>query len=128
MPYKAASPDDPLLGQLDFDRAYVNPISGVLADYIYNSILTGRPYLLQMIEDVEIATRFAEQKLNQNAELSIIGTGDAYTLSCAIAETLPNIKLVPRPDAHVVKWSELVEQKQELWPIEYLMPGGAYIH
>jgi hypothetical protein len=27
-----------------------------------------------------------------------------------------------------VKWSELVEQKQELWPIQYLMPGGAYIH
>jgi len=128
MPYKAASPDDPLLGQLDFDRAYVNPISGVLADYIYNSILTGRPYLLQMIEDVEIASRFADQKLNQNAELSIIGTGDAYTLSSAVAETLKNIKLLPQADAQVVKWSELVGQKQELWPIKYLMPGGAYIH
>ena len=27
MPYKAVSPDDPLLGQLNFDAAYVNPIS-----------------------------------------------------------------------------------------------------
>jgi hypothetical protein len=128
MPYKAASPDDPLLGQLDFDRAYVNPISGVLADYVYNSVLTGRPYLLQMMEDIEIATRFADQKINHNSEFSVIGTGDAYTISSAIAETLSNIKLLPQPDAQVVKWSDLVEQKQELWPIQYLLPGGAYIH
>ncbi len=128
MPYKAASPDDPLLGQMDFDRAYVSPISGVLADYVYNSVLTGRPYLLQMIEDVEIVTRFADQKINHNSELAVIGTGDAYTLSSAAAETLPNIRFLPQPDAQVVKWSDLVEKKQELWPIQYLLPGGAYIH
>jgi Acetyl xylan esterase (AXE1) len=128
MPYKAASPDDPLLGQLDFDRAYVSPISGVLADYVYNSVLTGRPYLLQTIEDVEIATRFADQKINHNAEFAVIGTGEAYTLSSAVAETLSNIKLLPPADPHVVKWSDLVEQKQELWPIQYLLPGGGYIH
>jgi hypothetical protein len=128
MPYKAASPDDPLLGQMDFDRAYVSPISGVLADYVYNSVLTGRPYLLQMIEDVEIARRFAAEKMNRNSEFEVTGTGDAATLSSAVAETLPNTKLLPQTDAHVVKWSDLVEQKQELWPIEYLLPGGAYIH
>lgn len=128
MPYKAASPDDPLLGQLDFDRAYVSPISGVLADYVYNSVLTGRPYLLQMIEDVEMAMRFADQKISHNAEFAVIGTGDAFTLSSAVAETLANIKLLPQPDSHIVKWSDLVEQKQELWPIQYLLPGGAYIH
>jgi hypothetical protein len=27
-----------------------------------------------------------------------------------------------------LKWSELVEQRQEIWPIQYLVPGGAYIH
>lgn len=128
MSYKAASPDDPLLGQLDFDRAYVSPISGVLADYVYNSVLTGRPYLLQMIEDVEIATRFAGQQINHNPEFAVIGTGDASTLSSAVAETLPNIKLLPQPDAEVVKWSDLVDKKKELWPIQYLLPGGAYIH
>ena len=128
MPYEAASPDDPLLAQMDFDRAYVSPISGVLADYVYNSILTGRPYLLQVIEDVEIATRFADQKLNHNAELSVIGTGDSYTLSSAVAETLPNVRLLPPADAQILKWSDLVQQKQELWPIQYLLPGGAYIH
>jgi hypothetical protein len=127
MPYKAASPDDPLLGQLDFDRAYVSQISGVLADYVYNSVVTGRPYLLQMIEDVEIAMRFADQKIS-HAEFAIIGTGDAYTFSSVVAEALPNIKLLAEPDARVVKWSDLVEQKQELWPIQYLLPGGAYIH
>jgi pimeloyl-ACP methyl ester carboxylesterase len=128
MPYKAASPDDPLLGQLDFDRAYVSPISGVLADYVYNSVLTGRPYLLQMIEDVEIATRFAGKKINHSSEFAVIGAGDAFTLSSAVAETLPNIRLLSQPGAQVVKWSVLVEQKQELWPIQYLLPGGAYIH
>ena len=127
MPYKAASPDDPTLSKMDFDRAYDSQISGVLADYVYNSVITGRPYLLQMIEDVEIAMRFADQKIN-HAEFAVIGTGDAYTLSSAVAETLPNIKLLAEPDAHVVKWSDLVEKKQELWPIKYLLPGGAYIH
>jgi len=127
MPYKAASPDDPLLGQMDFDRAYISPISGVLADYVYNSVLTGRPYLLQMIEDVEIAMRFADQKIN-HAEFAVIGTGEAYTLSSTVAETLLNIKLLPQADAHAAKWTESVDQKQELWPIQYLLPGGAYIH
>jgi len=27
-----------------------------------------------------------------------------------------------------LKWSEIVEQKKESWPIQYLLPGGAYIH
>ena len=59
MPYKAISPDDPAMAQLDFDQAYVYPLSSVLAGYVYNSILTGRPYFLQLIEDAEIAARFA---------------------------------------------------------------------
>jgi hypothetical protein len=81
-----------------------------------------------MIEDVEIAMRFADQKISHNAESAVIGTGDAFTLSSAVAETLPNVKLLPQPDSHLVKWSDLVEQKQELWPIQYLLPGGAYVH
>jgi len=27
-----------------------------------------------------------------------------------------------------LKWSELVEQKRETWPIQYLLPSGAYVH
>ena len=128
MAYKAASPDDPALAQLDFDRAYVSPVSGVLADYVYNSILTGRPYFLQMIEDVEIATRFFRAQVNIRAEFSVAGSNGTFTLANAISETLPNIKLLSEPDQHAVPWSELVNQKTELWPVEYLLPSGAYIH
>jgi len=127
MPYKAISEDDPLLGQLDFDQAYVNPISGVLADYVYNSLLTGRPYFLQMIEDAEIAARFASAKFNTK-QFAVTADGDAFTLARSIAETLPDIKLLAQPNAQILNWSEIVEQKRELWPIQYLLPDGAYIH
>ena len=128
MAYKVDSPDDPALTQSDFDQAYVNPLSGVLADYVYNSILTGRPYFLQMIEDAEIATRFFKARVDSRAEIVVTGVNDAYTLASAISETLPNIRLLSEPDEKVINWSELVNQKTELWPIQYLLPGGAYIH
>ena len=128
MPYKAVSEDDPTLAHLDFDHAYVNPVSGVLPDYVYNSILTGRPYLFQMIEDVEITNRFVHAKLYSNSEIFVTGDGNGYTLASAVAETLPHIKRLNQPDAHILKWSELVDQKSELWPIQFLLPGGAYIH
>jgi Acetyl xylan esterase (AXE1) len=127
MQYTAVSPDDPALSALDFDHAYVNAISGVLANHVYNSLLTGRPYFLQMIEDSEIASRFAREKLDAKV-VAITAPGNAYTLASAIAETLPGIELLPRPDAKVLKWSEIVEQKREIWPIQYLLPSGAYIH
>jgi cephalosporin-C deacetylase-like acetyl esterase len=127
MPYKAISEDDPLLSQLDFDHAYMSPISGVLADYVYNSLLTGRPYFLQMIEDVEIAGRFSRAKFNTN-QLAVTADGDAYTLARRIAGILPEIKLLPQSDAPVLNWSEIIERKREMWPIQYLLPDGAYIH
>ena len=127
MPYTAVSPDDPLLGRLDFDRAYVNSLSGVLANYVYNSLLTGRPYFLQMIEDAEIASLFSAQKLHASVVV-VTAAGDAYTLASSVAETLPGIKLLPEPNRKILKWSEIVEQKRETWPIQYLMPSGAYIH
>jgi hypothetical protein len=127
MPYTAVSPDDPALGTLDFDHAYVNSISGVLANHVYNSLLIGRPYFLEMIEDAEIASRFAREKLGAET-VAAIAPGDAYTLASAIAETLPDIELLPRPGTRVLKWSEIVEQKRENWPIQYLLPSGAYVH
>jgi cephalosporin-C deacetylase-like acetyl esterase len=127
MPYTVVSPDDPALSALDFDHAYSNPISGVLANYAYNSLLTGRPYFLQMIEDAEIAGRFVQEKLGAKV-VAVTAPGAGFTLASAIAETLPGIQLLPQPDAKVLKWSELVEQKQEIWPIQYLLPSGAYVH
>jgi hypothetical protein len=122
------SPDDPTLAQLDIEHAYVNPLSGVLSDYVYNSLLTGRPYFLQMIEDAEIATRFFQGHFGPHSEFTVTGTTGAYPLVSAIAETLPNVKLLPQGDTQIIKWSEIVDRKTELWPIEYLLPGGAYVH
>jgi len=127
MPYTAVSPDDPALGTLDFDHAYVNPISGVLANHVYNSLLIGRPYFLQMIEDTEIASRFSSVKLGARI-VAVTAVGHAYTLASAVAETLPGIKLLPQPDAKVLKWSEIVQQEREIWPVQYLLPSGAYVH
>ena len=127
MPYKAISPDDPAMAQLDFDQAYVHPLSSVLAGYVYNSILTGRPYFLQLIEDAEIAVRFADEKLRVRVT-AVTAPGYAYTLASAISEALANIKLLPGADGMVLKWSEIVRQRREIWPIQYLMPSGAYIH
>ena len=127
MPYKAVSEDDPSFAQLDFDRAYVNPLSSVLADYVYNSLLTGRPYFLQMIEDAEIATRFSHLKLHAG-DFSVASDEEGFTLANAITETLPSVTLISRPGASIMKWSVLVLEKREQWPIEYLLPAGAYIH
>jgi hypothetical protein len=127
MPYKAVSEDDSSFAQLDFDRAYVNPLSGVLANYVYNSLLTGRPYFLQMIEDAEIAIRFSRLKLRAS-DFSVASDEEGFTLASALAETLPTVKQIPRPGASIMKWSDLVIQRREQWPIQYLLPGGAYIH
>jgi len=127
MPYKAISPDDPAMTRMDFDQAYVYPLSSVLAGYVYNSILTGRPYFLQLIEDAEIAARFADEKLRLRVT-AVTAPGNAYTLASAVSETLPNIKLLPQTAGVILKWSEIVRQRREIWPIQYLMPSGAYIH
>jgi hypothetical protein len=128
MRYKAISEDDPTLANLDYDHAYVNPLSGVLADYVYNSLLTGRPYFLQMVEDVEIATRFVRAKVNNEAEFTVTGAGEACTFASTVAEILPNVKLIAQPEKCAPQWSEIVNEKRELWPIQYLLPGGAYVH
>ena len=127
MSFIANSPDDPALGKLDFDQAYVNAISGVLANHVYNSLLTGRPYFYQMIEDADIARQFAKEKLQLNVT-AVTALGGNYTLASAVSEVLPGVKLLTSADAKVLRWSDLVEQKQEQWPIQLLVPGGAYIH
>jgi hypothetical protein len=127
MPYKAVSEDDPSLARLDFDKAYVNPLSGVLSDYVYNSLLTGRPYFLQMVEDAEISLRFAAIKL-KGRTFAVTGQGDAGKLARSISETLPGVELLSEPRTQRFEWSDLVEEQREVWPIQYLLPGGAYIH
>ncbi len=127
MPFTAVSPDDPTLGKLDFDRAYANSISSVLANYVYNSLLTGRPYFFQLIEDAEIASRFTKEKLQRNVTQAAASSDDD-TVASAVAQVLPGIKLLPQQNTNVLKWADLVEEKREMWPIQLLVPGGAYIH
>lgn len=128
MPFKAVSPDDPALAHLDFDQAYVSPLSSVLADYGYNSLLVGRPYLLQMIEDAEISLRFLRGIAPGSARVFVAGSGSGATLASLIAETLPEVKLLPNAANEPFRWSQVLEQKTETWPIQFLLPGGAYIH
>jgi hypothetical protein len=126
MMYQAGTPNDPPLQGEEFERAYTSPLSGVLANYVYNTLLTGRPYFLQLIEDAEIVTRFAREKLKAG-EVQIHGAGEAQALAETIADVVPETKLLPAPGGKVIRWSEIVQQEQELWPIHYLLPGGAYI-
>ena len=126
MLYKAVSEDDPSLASLDDVQAYVNPLSSVLADYVYNSLLTGRPYFLQMIEDAEVALRFSQEVLHAST-ISIASEPQSAFLANAVARTLPGVKLSSDPTRDVMNWSEVVMQHREVWPIQYLLPGGAYI-
>jgi len=128
MLYNVSSPDQRNLAEMAFDLAYLNPIEGVLADYVYNSLLTGRPYFLQMIEDVEIATHFIRRQISDAPGFAITGTGDAFTFADAANKILPNMKLIPQSNAQMLNWSELVDQKVEVWPVQFLLPRGAYIH
>jgi len=127
MRYKAVSIDDPELAQLDEEAAYASPLSGVLANHVYNALLTGRPYFLQMIEDAEIAARFAREALGAR-RLAVAGRGVAHTFAAATATVLPDLELVPAaPDDESFSWSAAVEEGREQWPIQYLVPGGAYL-
>lgn len=126
MRYKALSEDDPSFASLDYDQAYANSLSSVLADYVYNSLLTGRPFFLQMIEDVEIATRFAQLKFGAN-QFTLVTDPDYETLAGAAASTLDGIVHTSSSSTADMKWSDIVDHEVEVWPIRWLMPGGAYI-
>jgi hypothetical protein len=124
MRYRAASGDDPTLAEADEARAYFNPLSGVLANHVYNSLLTGRPYLLEAIEDVEIVSRFAREKLGV-ARLVLAPSASARGLADAAARVVPGLEVEASAAAPPFRWAEVVEQMRETWPIQYLLPGGA---
>jgi hypothetical protein len=125
MRYRAASIDDPGIAPPDEEAAYASPLSGVLANHVYNAGLLGRPYLLEMIEDVEIACRFARERLGAR-DVAIHVSGEAGLLGRAVAAALPDVALVaPRGGGPSFSWKEAVETLREDWPIHYLVPGGA---
>ena len=124
MRYRAASGDDPTLAEADEARAYFNPLSGVLANHVYNALLIGRSYLLESIEDVEIVARFAREKLGR-PRLTLAPSESARGLAAAAAKVLPGLEVEAAAEGPPFRWGDLVEQMREVWPIQYLLPGGA---
>jgi hypothetical protein len=125
--YKAESIDDKELAAVDEDKGYASPISGVLANYVYNALLTGRPYLFEMVEDAEIAARFSRERLGAKT-LAAAGKGGAHHLARVIAAALPGVELIPAAaDESEFSWPATVEKMEETWPIHYVVPGGAFL-
>jgi dienelactone hydrolase len=127
MRYRAASIDDPSIAPPSEEEAYASPVSGVLANHVYNALLNGRPYLLQLIEDVEIAALFAREHLG--AEVVVVsGRGEAAVVAAAAADVLEGIEAIPspgEPPGSLAWWAETLEAGREIWPIHLLLPGGA---
>jgi dienelactone hydrolase len=127
MRYRASSIDDPALAPADEEAAYADPLSGVLANHVYNAQLLGRPYLFELIDDVGMAVRFARERLGAR-DITIEGKGDADLLARAAAAVLPGVAVATSaPDAKAFSWRGAVEEMRELWPIHYLVPGGAQL-
>jgi pimeloyl-ACP methyl ester carboxylesterase len=112
-----------------FDEAYVNPLDSVMADYVYNSLLTGRPYFLQMMDDLKIVELFIRSLNSQSPResLTLDATGEAYSVAVRFQEIDPEVSILKQESAPVLNWSALVAQGQEQWPIAFLMPSGAFI-
>jgi hypothetical protein len=131
MNYRAKSPDDPELVQGDFDEAYVSPLSSVLAGYVYNSLLLGRPYFLQMMDDLKIAELFIRNRNTQprllRQPLTISASGDAYILESQFKRIDRGVTILPTTSKSSMDWSAMVTRGQEQWPIAFLMPSGALI-
>jgi len=64
--------------------------------------------------------------MRQTISLSIL-LGVYLPLAAAIAACVPGLKPLPGQSAVLPPWGEIVEQRRELWPICYLLPGGAYV-
>ncbi len=126
MLYSTKSAEEAAKGSSEAD--YFDPLNSVMANYVYNSLLVGRPYFLQMIEDVEIASRFAKEKLGLQ-DLILVPTTEAdAAVAWAASECLPGLRVIGSSvNAKRFKWSETVLQERELWPMQLLLPGGAFL-
>ena len=122
MRYRATSVDDPSLAPEGEEEAYANPLSGVLANHVYNAQLLGRPYVLEMVEDVEIVARFAREQLGVRT-LALAGRDGARAVAALGAVLLPDLELVNGGDLGF--WAESLERGRETWPIPLLLPAGA---
>ncbi|MFB3903425.1 MAG: alpha/beta hydrolase family protein [Acidobacteriota bacterium] len=120
--YSTKTPDDAAARRHEAD--YFNPLNSVMANCVYNSLLVGRPYFLQMIEDIEITARFAKEKLGLKDLTAVGETGEDATVAWAAGQCFPDLRVRA---GRRFRWSETVERERELWPIQLLLPGGAYV-
>jgi hypothetical protein len=129
MNFRVDSYDDASHEQGSFDEAYVNPLGSVLADYVYNSLLTGRPYFLQLMDDIKIAENFVRKRdaHQPRQPITLAASGDAYTLAVRYKDVDPQVKILANDSAPVLNWSALVSEGKEQWPIAFLMPYGALL-
>lgn len=125
MPF-AVSSELPEPKPTDDGDVYDFPTGSVLANHVYNALLTGRPYFLEAIEDVEIATRFVQQQLGV-AQVAVTSQGDANLLARAASQVLALEYVQSADAAKPIEWAAIVDEGRELWPIQYLMPGGAFL-
>jgi len=132
MDYRARSSDDPDLVQDNFDEAYISPLSSVLAGYAYNSLLLGRPYFLQMLDDIRIAALFIHRSQHRpqtlNKAVTIAVSNDSLGLAAQLKQIAPDIKFLPTASEPQLDWSTILNQGQEHWPIALLMPSGAFVN
>ncbi|MBS1805868.1 MAG: acetylxylan esterase [Acidobacteria bacterium] len=128
MNYRAQSPDDPNLAKENFDEAYTDPLSSVLADYVSNALLTGRPYLFQLMDDLKIAELFIRSRPGHaNASITIETKDDAQTLATLFSHLDESTTVLPNGDAQTIDWPAIVANGQEQWPIAYVLPSGAFL-
>ena len=111
----------------DFDEAYADPLGSVWADYVYNSLLMGRPYFLEMMDDIKIVELFIRSRDSHfpRQHLTLAPMGVAYSLAIRFKEVDPQVSILAPEGASVLNWTALTAQGQEEWPIAFLMPFGA---
>lgn len=96
----------------------------MLANYVYKAQLLGRPYVLEMVEDVEIVVRFARERLGARS-LAVAGRDEARVVAALAADTLPDLE--PLTGRDLDWWRKILDEGREIWPIELLLPGGARV-
>ncbi len=129
MNYRAISEDDPGLVKGDLEHAYMSPLSSVLGGYVYNSLLTGRPYFLQLMDDLQIAARFIRSRhANAPAPITLSGVGEASSLAASFQQINPSYEILPGTQSPAPDWALLVAKGQQDWPIAFLLPSGAMLH
>ena len=126
MLYSSQTPEGVVKTSSEAD--YFDPLNSIMANYVYNSLLIGRPYVLQMVEDIEIVSRFAREKLVLPDLVRRFRDAGRCDRGLGGGRVLAGYSRSDRDgEAKRFEWSETVEQQRELWPIQLLLPGGAYL-